>query len=66
MPTPLNSFDIAFPSLDEATEHRGALGYHRAPIKGLIKRYQVEAWGDNGEPLLVLASSTFHGPRMAL
>jgi hypothetical protein len=60
MPTQLNCFDITFPSLDEATFHLDGLGYRRAPIKGLVKRYQAEAWGDNGEPLLVLASSTFH------
>lgn len=58
MPTPHNFFDITFPSLDDATDHLEGLGYRRLPIKGLIRRFQAETWGDNGEPLVVLASST--------
>ncbi len=51
-------FDLDFTNAAEAAEHLALLGYRRAPMKGLVRRYSAEAWSDTGARLLVLASTT--------
>ena len=55
----IHSFSLEFNSAKEAKDHLEMLGYRRAPIKGLIQRFEGEMFGDKGEHIVSLASTGF-------